>query len=308
MSSRDTSLHPDRLSRLRGHLMTEIATQPAPAEAQAAPIRIRRWTPRRLAVASAAIAAGTAAVFVGLAATSGPGGLGPTAFAVTPQPHGVVAIHIVNTQASADEMTRQLQAKGLNIKIATMAATPALVGTWVAVGSDGTLPDSVAEKVNLDGYAATLDVPASFPGLLILDVGVAPKPGQPINVAGLRNALAPGGPLACHGLSGAKPEDAEKILASLGYTIDQWTTRQPTFRPGVTPEQSGVVAVPPPGTRVTQVWVHDWIGTRWDDIDPSREHNVVVQVQAPKAATYTYAIWQGFASSLRTGNPATAGC
>jgi hypothetical protein len=205
-------------------------------------------------------------------------------------------------------MTRQLQAKGLNIKIATMAASPALVGTWVGVGSDGTLPMSVADKVNLDGYGATLEVPASFRGLLILSVGVPPKPGEPINVAGLRNALAPGGPLACHGLSGAKPEDAEKTLTSLGYTIDYWTTRLPTFRAGVTPEQDGVIAVPPPGTRVTQVWVHDWIGTRWDNVDPTREHNVVVQVQAPSAATYSYTIWQGFASSLRTGDPATAGC
>jgi hypothetical protein len=296
-----------RRARLREHLMTEITTMPAVTEPA---IRIRRWaSPRRIGATVGGIAVATAGAFAGLAVITGPAGLGPTAFAVSPEPHGVVAIHIVSTKASAEQMTRQLRSKGLHIRIATEPASPALVGTWIGVGADGRVPMSVVDEVGnqTEGYAATLEVPVSFPGTLVLDVGVPPRPGQQINVAGLRNALAPGGPLACNGLSGAKPANAAKTLTALGYSIDYWTTRQPQL-PGRTPAQSGVVHTPPAGSRVTQVWVHDWVGDHWTDVDPSRERHVIVQVQSPTAATYPYTVWQGFAPSLRTGSPASAGC
>ena len=289
--------------------MNEIAgstleRSPAPSQP-----RLRAKS-RRLGVTLGAVAGVTAAVFVGLSATSGPAGLGPSAFAVTPAPHGDVSIHIVSTEASADEMTRQLQAKGLHIKITTDAASPALVGTWLYDGATDQVPQSVEQFISkqMEGYAATLEVPAIFPGTLTLGVGVSPRAGERINVAGLRNALAPGGPLACHSLSGAKPADAAKTLAALGYTIDFWTTREPIYPANATTQQSGVVPSPPADTRVTQVWVHDWRGRRWDDVDATREHNVIVQVQSPTAPSFPYTVWQGFAPTLRTGNPATAGC
>jgi hypothetical protein len=309
MSSRDTSLAPDRLARLRGHLMTEITRQPE-APAATTPVTARRWTPRRVGLAATAVATATAAVFVGLTAGSGPGRLGPTAFAVTPEPDGVVAIHIVNTQASADEMTRQLRAKGLHIKVATMTASPSLVGTWLYNGATADVPASVQASVTnqRQGYAATIEVPASFPGTLTLGVGITPRPGQKVDVAGLRNALAPGGPLACRGLSGASPATAAKTLASLGYTIDYWTTKMPIFPANAPASRSGVVTEPPPGSRVTQVWVHDWSGQDITNTDLTREHHVIVQILPPDAPQYPFDVWLGFAPSLRTGDPATAGC
>src|SRR4051812_46370088 len=118
MTTRDTSLSPDRLARLRGHVMTEISTAPAPLATP--PPAHRRWAPRRVGVALGAVAAATTAVLVALTVTAGPGGLGPTAFAVAHLPGDIVAIKVVNTRASADQMTRQLKAQGVNASIETM--------------------------------------------------------------------------------------------------------------------------------------------------------------------------------------------
>src|SRR4051812_14446745 len=121
----DAPLSRDRLARRREHLMTEITATPSTIHVE--PPRRSRRTARYGLAAAGAIAVATAAVSVVLTIGGDATGLGPTAFAVTPIPHGNVSIDIVSTRASAAEMTRQLRAKGLPIKIATMPASPALV-------------------------------------------------------------------------------------------------------------------------------------------------------------------------------------
>src|SRR5436309_1182633 len=128
MTTRDTSLSPDRLTRLKGHLMTEIATA-APRTPELADTH--RWRSRRFGLAVIAVAAATAAVFVGLTVAAGPGGLGPTAFAVSHLAGDKVAIKVVNTDATAAQMTRQLHNKGVNVSVRAVPTTPQLVGTWV---------------------------------------------------------------------------------------------------------------------------------------------------------------------------------
>ena len=293
MSSRDTSLAPDRLARLRGHLMTEIATQTAPAEVGPAPTHLRRWTLRRIGIAASAVAAATAAVFAGLAATSGPGGLGPSAFAVTHLPGDTVGIKVVNTQATADQMTRQLQADGVDVRIRTVPTTPQLVGTWVMASFSGEVPAAVSNAVAAQtrGYVATIELPAVFPGSITLYVGRAMRSGETPQVGGARNALAPGGLLFCDRLIGARPADAQRTLAADGYTV-HWADG----RRGLYTQE---VATPPAGSRVTAAFIFDFDRRNVDQpiVNP---HDVTVTVLDPRDPRFKAQIWLGFAPSQQT--------
>ena len=291
MTTRDTSLSPDRLARLRGHLMTEISTAPAPqVQSGAAP---RRWTPRRLGMGLVAVAAATAAVFVGLTVTTGPGGLGPTAFAVSHLSGDMVAIKVVNTKASADQMTRQLHGQGVNVSIQTVPTTPQLVGTWVMASFTGDVPASLSESVaqQTHGYVATLEVPAVFAGDLTLYVGRAMRPGETPQVGGARNALAPDGLLFCDRLSGAKPAAAQEKLEAQGYTV-HWAD-------GTRGLYTQEISAPPAGSRVSAAFIFDF-----DRKDVSRPitnpHDVTVTVTDPNDRRYLPQLWLGFAPSQQT--------
>lgn len=290
MTTRDTSLSPDRLTRLRGHLMTEISTAPAPAPTSAVP---RRWAPRRLGMGLAAVAAATAAVFVGLTVTTGPGGLGPAAFAVSHLPGDTVSIKVVNTKANADQMTRQLRAQGVNVSIQTLTATPQLVGTWVGAEFTPEVPSSVSDSIAQQehGYVATLELPAVFPGAITLTVGVPRPAGETPNVAGMRNALAPGGLLFCDRLSGVRPSVAQQRLTAQGYTV-HWVD-------GTRSLYSQTVSAPPAGTRVSAAFIFDF-----DRTDLTRAiadpHDVNVTVISPQDRRFLPQLWLGFAPSQQT--------
>lgn len=292
MTARDTSLSPGRLARLKGHLMTEITTAPA-AHAPGTDDGSRRRPRRRLGLAVAAVAAVTAAVLVGLVVTTGPGGLGPTAFAVSHLPGDTIAIKVVNTHASADQMTRQLHGQGVNVSIQTMTATPQLVGTWVAAGFTPEVPKSISDSIaeQEHGYVATLELPAVFPGAITLTVGIPTPAGETPNVGGVRNALAPGGLLFCDRLSGAKPAAAQKKLESQGYTV-HWAD-------GAHGLVTRSLSIPPPGSRVSAAFIFDF-----DPKDVSRPisnpHDVTVSVIDPRDPRYLPQLWLGFAPSQQT--------
>jgi len=283
------SLAPAVFEARRKHLMTMIAE----------PVVVARPQPRRrLVVAAATLAVLTVGTSIGLTTLSSSPGLGTRAFAVTKTPSGNVAVRIVSTQASADEMTQQLHAAGLtNVSITTEAANPALVGTWVSSGGDG----AAAIASQTDGYAATLEIPRGLTAPLILTVGRAAKPGEALDVRGFRNEAAPGGPLACRGLPGAMPTTALAALTTAGYTVDFWytTNREHPLDP----------AAATAGTmRVTGVYNDDLnLSDHWRLLS-GRERHVSVQVAPYVSPAYQDLVWTGFAPSLRTGDPAKAGC
>lgn len=291
MTTRDTSLSPDRLARLRGHLMTEISTAPAPTAIT--PIPNRRWTPRRIGLAATAVAAATAAAFVGLTVTSGPGGLGPRAFAVSHLPGDTIAIKVVNTEASAAQMTRQLRDQGVNVTVDTVTTTPQLVGTWISAGFSADVPESLSQSIasQMHGYVATIELPAVFPGTINLDVGRPTPAGEEPNVAGMRNALAPGGRLFCDRLSGVRPSIAEQRLTAQGYTV-HWVD-------GTRSLYSQTVSAPPAGTRVSAAFIFDF-----DRTDLTRAiadpHDVNVTVISPQDRRFLPQLWLGFAPSQQT--------
>jgi len=282
------TLDPDRLARRREHLMLEIQSLPqeitAPASVRTA--RPGRRMPRRFAMAGGAVVGLTcAAITLSVAFESSPG-LGTPAFAVSALPQGNVSITVVNTAASAKQMTDQLHAKGVNVAIETMPASRQLVGTWVGQSYSSAVPESLWRSINAQthGYTKTLDIPASFPGAITLYVGRAPKAGEGVQVGGIRNALAPGGALACRVSPGSTPDAARRALVSAGYTVT-WAYQS----------RSAAVGAPPAGTRVTDAYV--------SDDDP---HAVTLLVADPHSPTYSALVWSGFAPSQRTAGTATA--
>jgi hypothetical protein len=287
MTTRDIALHPDRRARLREHLMSELTTLASEQPTVARPAR--RFTPRRrLLVAGAVAAAVTGATFVGLSTTGGPAGLGPTAFAVTQLPEGAVAIKVVNNTATAKQMTAQLHKQGLSITITTVPSTPQLVGTWVYASFTAAVPSTLASSIAAQehGYVSTIDISASFPGRITLGVGRATRPGETVQVAGLRNALAPGGLLFCDRLSGVDPQIAATKLAAAGYAV-HWAAN---------PVTTTTITTPAAGSKVTEAF----IGGADVEQPVASAHDVTLILDTPTDRRYLPQLWTGFAPSQQT--------
>lgn len=219
----------------------------------------------------------------------------------------VVYVRPVTTAAAAAATTRRLNSLGVHINVTTQPATPSLVGTWLGEGGTGDVPTPLVNDVvrQAQGYTATLRIPAHFTGRITLEVGVPPAPGQKIDVGGLRNALAPGMPLACHSLSGATPADAIRVVAQLGYSIDAWTTRDSATSGLLTPAQ----IESRPHLRVTEAFVHDWTGNDLSAVQPGAEHHLVVKLADERSPTYIAQLWTGYSAGLRKPEPpALTGC
>lgn len=251
--------------------------------------RAHRRPRMRLAFGAAVVGLATGVTSVVLN-TWNPAGTGPTAFAVTQSPSGAVAIRVVSTAASAEQMTRQLHDRGINVRIVAQTATPPLVGTWIGWGAS---EDPSAELTStlssqMQGYRSTIELPAGFDGKITLDVGVPAQPGEKPNVGGLRNALAPGGVLACQQLAGADPQTAERTLQRLGFHLDYWTERE--WRGTPLPQ-------PPAGTKVVKALIHDTDLQDWTNVLPGGERNVILLVAAPDDAAYPRLMREGYAPS-----------
>ncbi|MDQ1711007.1 MAG: hypothetical protein QOE45_457 [Frankiaceae bacterium] len=247
--------------------MSEITLE---REAQAVgPVR---RAPRRVVMAMAAAVVFTGGVLVALSAR-GPGDAGGTAFAMERVAGGTIAVRVVDSDVSARAMTRQLRAAGVDVRVETMPASPQLVGTWLYVGNDGHVPDSVyyAIVAQTHGYVATIEVSASLPGGLVLGVGRAPHRGEGVQVSGRRNALAPGGALYCTRLPGVAASVAAAHLATDGYAV-RWADGK----------------VPAAGTRIAAAYVSD-----------DAPKTVVLSALSPSDSRFGPQSWLGFTPSAR---------
>jgi hypothetical protein len=232
----------------------------------------------------------TAAAVIALSVVNGSTSLGTPAFAVTELPQGEVAITVVSTAATATQMTAQLHAEGVNVTIETMPASPQLVGTWVAQSYSGGVPLSVSQSIDeqTHGYVATLELPTQSAGAITLYVGRTPDAGEQVQVGGVRNALAPGGLLACLQLSGSQPATASQVLSSAGYSI-RWAYGN----------RLNPVAAPPAGTTVTDAYVSD------QQTGETGQRDVTVLVADPDASSYRALLESGFPLTQQSAPPSS---
>jgi hypothetical protein len=279
----DPQLRPSRVELRLEHLMTEIATPALAPGRHAVERRSRRWVG---AVTVAAVASAVAAAVV-LVGTTPASIKGATAFAIEPAANGFVAVKVVSTDASARQMTAQLHAAGLNVNVGTEPASPQLVGTWVGASFSANVPAALAKSIasQTDGYAATLDIPKGMTGKVTLYVGVATPSGQQPQVAGLRNALAPGGRLACPQLSGTDPASAKATLAAKGFVV--------TWKDNISPT-APALAEPAAGAKVTTAFI--------SDTDPNQAMVIAV---APTDRRYAGLIHLGYPLDNRTTDGVT---
>lgn len=170
------SIPPGRLHQRLEHFMIEITTPEAASSSKVSTGAIPRSRHlRRVLVATTLTIAVIAATFTALSVTGGPTGTGPAAFAITPQAHGMVTIKIVNTEASAEEMTRQLHSRGLGITVETrtLAAPAAQI---LLASYSGRVPEDVSAAVSAQlrtrPLPAAITVPAAFPGNITLVIAV----------------------------------------------------------------------------------------------------------------------------------------
>jgi len=263
------SLPPERVMMRLEHLMSEIS-RPS-HEQDGVPegtwgersVTSIRSPHRRFAVIAGVAASVLVGTAVGSIAIAGSPGLGSPAFAVTPAGEDS-RINILDTSAAAEQMTRQLSAKGLDVTVRTAAVNEQLVGTWVSVGSDGTTSEAVLSDLTEQalGYSDDIVVPRGADGL-VLTVGVAPEAGEEPSVIGLRNGFAPGGPLECSPARGAQLDDATALLVDKGFSVRtvDFATLDPTavagsaivtsvFHTDDAPDQLMVVALDPTDPRL----------------------------------------------------------
>lgn len=261
---------------------------PDPAEADPAggdpgtPVAARGPRSRMLwaGMIGTVVAAGTLALALPVRGLVG----GGTAFEIRRLPGDTVTVRIVDPGVPASEMTEQLRRAGLDISVSTLPASPQLVGTWLPDGFFTQLPTGTVEPVvdQLEGYVRTLEIPATVRGPMRLAVAVAPRGSQEAQALGRRNVLAPGGLLACRGLSGAVPETAAEQLRALGYT--------PIFVGGTKLDSPALDRVPS-GSRVVAGYV--------EEITPTL---VRLVLDEPGSKRYRSRIGLGFPPSAAGGD------
>ena len=174
---------------------------------------------RRGAIGVATLAA--AASIIAVALVSGAGGTASPAFAVDRIADGTLAVRIVNSAASAKTMTKQLRDAGLDVSVTPMPVSRQLVGTWLAESFSADVPAALRQQVTAQttGYVSTVQLPATFPGTITLYIGRAAEAGEQIWSDGRRNALAPGGLLACLNAPHETPERVASAAEQYGYSV-----------------------------------------------------------------------------------------
>ncbi len=258
------------------------------------------WTRGRRVLALAGAGVVAAGALTATSMVTGPDGHPATALALDHLPGDRIAIRVVDTQASAQEMTRELRAAGLHLRVSTEAATPQLVGRWIAA-SGYTSDDPVERKAELEitsqmgsGSGSTATIVVTWPGPsheVGLWVGRAPRGGEAIQASGgTVNAASPGGLVYCEQLSGTDPALAEQRLHAHGYGVIWRDDRQQSTH---TQRVAVLTSTSPPAGLVTRVVI--------PEIDPQGKPGDVAEVYVAPADDpgYTARVWDGYGLTAR---------
>jgi hypothetical protein len=204
-------------------------------------------------------------------------------------PDGPVRIRIVDTEASAQQMTRQLRDQGLDITIKTIPGSTQVVGRWVVWGGDGgdSASDDAAMAQQMADQPPVVEIPKGLLGRhLFLEVGRQARPGEAWQVGGIHNALRPGGSLFCLRLVGTSPSDAAAILTEKGYRV-HFDTKISGWR---------LTTTEPPAGRVATAYV-------WDEVMgiAGTTKDVYLTVMDPSAPKYAATTWFEWPKTVQDG-------
>ncbi|MGN6372168.1 MAG: hypothetical protein ACTHM1_04150 [Solirubrobacteraceae bacterium] len=185
---------------------------------------VRRWRP---AVASA-VALGTAAAVVA-AALSGNSTLGPAsadAVSFRTAASGSIVATVTHPFAAQSQLDAAFAAQDLRITVNLIPVSPSIVGTVLYVGESN--PGATQIKALQGGHCLTggggcpigVEIPRDFHGTGSITLGRPAKPGERYESAA--SIFAPGEPLHCSGLLGARVSTAVSVLQKDGLTVMGW--------------------------------------------------------------------------------------
>jgi hypothetical protein len=174
-----------------------------------------------------------------------------------------VVITLLEAAEDPHRVEAALQAAGFDAAVEAVPTGPSAVGRFVGTADTAELP---AELVQVDGSPTAFvafSLPIGWAGSLRLHVGRPAAPHEPYRA--FTDALAPGEPLACLPLVGARAAGAAALVAGRADRVDLRRLDVPSAAPLVAPDvRSGPFA--------------DWRVHRADAIAPGR---VVVWLVPP---------------------------
>ena len=131
---------------------------------------------------------------------------------------GRVVVRITNSGASPDEVVDALQDAGLDASAEGRTTGPSSVGRFLsaAVAGGGDQP-VVLDPAPVGTAFRTFSVPEDFAGKLTIGVGVPSKGSGRYEIPS--DAFAPGEPLRCRGVLGARLRDAAGELHELDVSV-----------------------------------------------------------------------------------------
>jgi hypothetical protein len=193
----------------------------------------RRWFPagvdarlRRPLVLSGfgAAAVGTVAAVV-LGTTSGVSPAPAEAVAFRTAASGDIIATVTDPFAAQAQLDAAFAKQGLKITVNLLPVSPSIVGTVLYVGESGAGDQIKALQgghclMGGGGCPIGLDIPKDFAGEGSIALGRPAKAGEQYESAA--SIFAPGEPLHCSGLLGAKVATALPVLQADNLTVVQW--------------------------------------------------------------------------------------
>jgi hypothetical protein len=214
-------------SEYRLELLGAIAgetTTPAPAHRGRRSAH-RRRRPLRLGLAGAATAAAAVTVVAALTARSAVSPTTADAVAFRTASNGEIIATVTDPFAAQAQLNAAFAKQGLNITVSLVPVSPSIVGTVLYVGESST--GSQIQPLQ-GGHCLTggggcpigLKIPKDFTGSGSITLGRPAKPGEEYESAA--SAFAPGEPLHCSGLLGARVQSAMSTLERDKLTL-KWS-------------------------------------------------------------------------------------
>jgi hypothetical protein len=193
----------------------------------------RAWRrPLRLAVATAVI------ITLAAAATTMFSNETSTVYAVYETADGLIHVNVVNPTAGVGDgnaLARDLRDRGIDTDVATVAASPSMVGHVELGSADG--PADGIDVGGADGTAGVFDWtidPSRFHGTLVVTIYVQGENGEAFGAA--ESIFEPGeklGGLQCALGEPMRAADVERYLDQVGLT-PIWSVVTPTDDPAIT--------------------------------------------------------------------------
>ncbi len=182
---------------------------------------------RRSAVlcACGAVAAGAIAAVL-LSATSAVRPTPAEAVAFRTAASGDILATVTEPFAAQAQLNAAFAKQGLKITVNLIPVSPSSIGTVLFVGESGSVVGQITPLqggrclAGGGGCAIGIRIPRGFAGEGSITLGRPAKPGEPYESSA--SVFAPGEPLHCSGLLGAKVATALPVLRAEHLTVAQW--------------------------------------------------------------------------------------